>query len=148
MRIYLISDSGGHMTEVLHFTKAFEGHEKIFVSFEDPLAVDLPNAQLIANATWPGPFSLLLLKWRLLIIFFKKKPEVILSTGSHIAIPAFYLGKLLFGAKLIFIECSAQVFSPSKTGKIVYPISDLFFVQWKTCKECYGKKAHYVGGLI
>lgn len=136
------------MTEALQFTEAFKGHEIIIVTFDDPLAADLPGAYLIPNTVWQGGFSLLTVTWKLFFIFLKERPDIILSTGSHIAILAFYLGKLLFGAKLIFVESAAQIFSPSKTGKIVYPICNLFFVQWNSCKKCYGKKAHYVGGLI
>lgn len=148
MRIYLVADSGGHLTELLQLKETFEGHEQIIVSFNDPLVEGLPNTRLISSATWPGIISLIILTWKFLFMFLKEKPDVIVSTGSHIAIPAFYLGKLLFGAKLIFIECSAQVYTPSTTGKIVYHFTDLFLVQWEELLKKYGNKAKYVGGLI
>jgi len=135
------------MTEVIRMAEAFDGHEKVFVSFDDELAADLPNARLIPNAIWPGITSLIILTWHLFFIFIKEKPDVILSTGSHIAIPAFYLGKFLFGTRLIFVECSAQVVLPSRTGKIVYPICDRFYVQWESLQKQYGNKANTLEGL-
>jgi hypothetical protein len=34
------------------------------------------------------------------------------------------------------------------TGKWVYPITDLFLVQWESLLTQYGPKAKHVGGLI
>ncbi len=76
-----------------------------------------------------------------------EKPNVIISTGSNITIPIFILGKLL-GCKTIYIECSAQVRTPSLSGKICYLFADLFIVQWKYLLNRYGNKAVYGGLLI
>jgi len=45
----------------------------------------------------------------------KERPAFLLSTGAEIALPAFFIGKIFFKTKLIYIECSAQVYSPSLT---------------------------------
>ena len=81
-------------------------------------------------------------------VFLKERPRVLFSTGAEIAIPAFYIGKLLFRTKLIYLECSAQVDHRSLTGRWVYPIADLFLVQWESLLSQYGPRAKYVGGLI
>jgi len=85
---------------------------------------------------------------KILFIFLKEKPRILFSTGAEIAIPSFYIGKYLFRTKLIYLECSAQVYSPSLTGRYVYPIADLFLVQWEPLLRQYGPKARYIGGLI
>jgi beta-1,4-N-acetylglucosaminyltransferase len=85
---------------------------------------------------------------KIFFILLKERPAILFSTGSEIAIPSFYLGKLLFRTKLIYLECSAQVYQASLTGRLVYPITDLFLVQWKPLLKRYGTKAKYVGGLI
>ena len=41
--------------------------------------------------------------------------------------------------KLIFIEAYERVESPSLTGKLVYPITDLFALQWEEQKKHYPK---------
>jgi len=147
LKICLVASSGGHLTELLQFVRAFQGHEVFLITNDLFITRDLTNAYLIKEGKDPD-LSVVVLVFRLLLILFKEKPDVIISTGCFIAIPTFFLGKFLFRAKVIFIESAAQVISPSKTGRIVYPISDLFFVQWASCKQCYGKKARYVGGLI
>ena len=75
----------------------------------------------------------------------KSKPKVIISAGPSMTIPLFWIAKLL-GIKTIFIESWVRVHHKSQTGKLVYPVSDLFLVQWPTMKKVY-PKAVYAGRL-
>ncbi len=78
-------------------------------------------------------------------IVHKHKPAVIISTGSYIAVPLFWWGKL-HGAKLIFIESNAMVYSKTVTGKLVGWMSDKVIVQWPEMLKVYSK-AEYWGVL-
>ncbi|MEW5897160.1 MAG: PssD/Cps14F family polysaccharide biosynthesis glycosyltransferase [Nanoarchaeota archaeon] len=82
---------------------------------------------------------------RALKILRKSKPAAIISAGPSSAIPLFWLAKLM-GIKTIFIESWVRVHHKSQTGKLVYSVSDLFFVQWKSMKKVY-PKAIYAGRL-
>lgn len=75
----------------------------------------------------------------------KYKPAVIISTGSYIAVPLFWWGKL-HGAKLIYIESNAMVYNKTTTGKLVGWISDKVIVQWPEMLKVY-PKAEYWGVL-
>ncbi len=68
----------------------------------------------------------------------KEKPDIIISSGAAVAVPFFYLGKL-FGAKTIYIEVFDRIDKPTVTGKLVYPITDKFIVQWEEQKKIYPK---------
>ena len=50
------------------------------------------------------------------------------------------------GSRIIYIETFANIQTKTATGKLLYPISDLFVVQWKDMQKLY-KKAKY-GGWI
>ena len=52
----------------------------------------------------------------------------------------------LFGKKLVYIESYAKVRTPTLTGKLLYPLADRFYVQWRELLEFY-PKAVYVGGV-
>ena len=71
-----------------------------------------------------------------------RKPS---SLGNR-AIPFFYLGKI-FGAKTVYIEVFDRVDAPTTTGKIVYPVTDRFIVQWEEMKKIY-PKAINLGGIF
>ena len=146
-KIGLICSPGGHLVEILQLLEAFEGHPYFFMTYDEQTTVNLKNAYRFANFA-KNPFSLITGVLRILFIFLKERPKVLFSTGAEIAIPPFYIGKFLFRTKLIYMECSAQVYQPSLTGRLVYPITDLFLVQWKPLLKCHGPKAKYAGGLI
>ena len=80
-----------------------------------------------------------------LYLYFKYHPKVIITTGTHTAVPMCYIGKL-FGSKVVFIESFAKRFDGNVSGKMVYPIADVFMVQWESMLEVY-PKAICKGGL-
>ena len=68
----------------------------------------------------------------------KEKPDLIISSGAAVAVPFFYIGKIL-GIKLVYIEVFDRYDKPTLTGKLVYPITDKFIVQWEEEKKVYPK---------
>jgi UDP-N-acetylglucosamine:LPS N-acetylglucosamine transferase len=146
-KIGLICSPGGHLVEVLQLLEAFEGYPIFFLTYKEKATLNRKNTYWIMNFA-RNPLYLIVGMLKILLIFLKEKPKVLFSTGAEIAIPSFYIGKFLFRTKLIYLECSAQVYSPSLTGRYVYPITDLFLVQWEPLLRQYGPKARYVGGLI
>jgi beta-1,4-N-acetylglucosaminyltransferase len=146
-KIGLICSPGGHFTEILQLLEAFEGHPSFLITYKEKATWDRENTYYMRNLA-RSPIALIVGVLKILLIFLKERPDILFSTGSEIAIPSFYFGKFLFRTKLIYLECSAQVYQPSMTGRCVYPITDLFLVQWEPLLKRYGQRAKYVGGLI
>ena len=146
MRLALVCSHGGHLTQMLEIMEAFEGHETFFLTHDSVRTRKLENAYLlptIGTNIWRMAMSFL----RIGEIFWRERPDVVVSTGSEIAIPAFFVSRLL-GTRTLFIETWARITSPSGTGRIVYFVADAFFVQWKQLLNCYGPRAHYEGGVF
>lgn len=74
-------------------------------------------------------------------VLFKIDAKFVLTTGGGEAIPLCILCKLA-GKKLICIESWSRIYNKSNTGKFLYPISDLFFVQWPSMKKKYLKSVY------
>ena len=74
-------------------------------------------------------------------VLHKEKPDLIISSGAAVAVPFFWLGKLR-GAKLIYIEVFDRIDKPTLTGKLVYPITDKFIVEWDEMKKVYPKSVN------
>ena len=146
-KIGLICSPGGHLVEVLQLMEAFGNDPFFFLTYGEKATKNRENTYYMGNFA-KNPFFLITGILRILYIFLKERPRVLFSTGAEIAIPSFYIGKFLFRTKLVYLECSAQVYHPSLTGKWVYPIADLFLVQWEYLLTQYGPKAKHVGGLI
>ena len=78
-------------------------------------------------------------------MFLKIRPQVVVTTGTHTAVPMCYIAKL-FRKKVIFIETFANSVTATESGKLVYPIADVFVVQWESMLENYPKAVY--GGWI
>ncbi|AKB23630.1 capsular polysaccharide biosynthesis protein [Methanosarcina sp. MTP4] len=125
---------------------AFEDNDVFFITYEGARSSELVKKYTMKNLGM-NPFRFLLSVPKVFGILLREKPDIIISTGSEIAIPVFYTAKLL-RIKTIFIESLCRVEAPSLTGKIVYPISDVFLVQWKQLLPKFGKKAQYWGNVL
>jgi beta-1,4-N-acetylglucosaminyltransferase len=146
-KIGLICSPGGHFVEVLQLMEAFEDSSVFFLTYTEKATLNRKDTYYLRNFA-KNPSSLFVGILKIFYIFLKERPGVLFSTGAEIAIPSFYIGKFLFRTKLIYLECSAQVYNRSLTGRWVYPITDLFLVQWESLINQYGPKAKHVGGLI
>ena len=80
-----------------------------------------------------------------LYLYFKIKPQYIVTTGVHTAVPMCLFGHF-FGSKVIYVDSFANIHSKSLTGKILYKYTDLFIVQWESMLELYPKAVN--GGWI
>jgi len=135
---------------MMRLLDAFEGHNYFFATYISEATKDLKNAYLIKFEGWDLKGKILLIKSiiKATQILLRERPDVIISTGGgEIAVPFCYIGKIL-GAKVIFIETLARMTTPSGGGKLVYPIADLFLVQWESLLKSYGNKAKYGGKVI
>ena len=77
----------------------------------------------------------------------RERPDVVISLGAEIAIPFIYVGRLM-GIKTMYIESWCRVENLSRTGRLVYNVAHVFWVQWPELLESCGPKAEYNGGVI
>ncbi|XP_026147779.1 UDP-N-acetylglucosamine transferase subunit ALG14 [Mastacembelus armatus] len=85
-------------------------------------------------------------------LVFRLKPDMVLCNGPGTCVPLCVAGLLLgiLGMKkvqIVYVESICRVQTLSLTGKILYPISDYFFVQWSALRDRYPKSI-YLGRLV
>ncbi|KAA8453757.1 PssD/Cps14F family polysaccharide biosynthesis glycosyltransferase [Weissella paramesenteroides] len=149
MKIALVGSSGGHLTHLFLLKKFWEKEDRIWVTFDKEDSRSILKNEKRYNAHFPTNrnFKNLILNTFLAIkVLFLEKPDVIISSGAAVAVPFFYLGKL-FGAKTIYIEVFDRIDKPTLTGKLVYPVTDRFIIQWEELKKVY-PKGIYLGGIF
>ena len=145
MKLCLVCSHGGHMTELLELGSAWAEHEVFFITYHSPRSLPA-RAYLFGNLT-ERRLRILPMFFRVLNILWRERPEWVVSDGAEIAIPVFVAAKLL-GLKTLFIESLCRVKAPSFTGRVLYPLSDVFLVQWPTLLSRYGSKARHEGAVI
>jgi beta-1,4-N-acetylglucosaminyltransferase len=149
MKICFVGSSGGHLTHLMQLKKWWTKHERFWVTFNKEDAQSALKGEETYWCYFPtnrNVINLIKNTFLAIKILRKERPDIIISSGAAVAVPFFYIGKL-FGAKLVFIEVYDRIEIPTLTGKLVYPITDSFIVQWEQQKKMY-KKAVNLGGLF
>lgn len=153
-KVLFISSTGGHFSELLQLKPLFKKydsyiitekdktHENLKKEYKDKLFF-LPYGTRSKLFTYIFKYSYLCIKT--VYLYFKIRPKYIVTTGTHTAVPMCYLGKL-FGSKIIFIETFANSNTKTLSGRMIYPIANLFIVQWKEMLKLYPKAVY--GGSI
>lgn len=147
IKICCISSHGGHLHEMMEAMKGIDENivwitqktkaSEVTLSGRQHHFILDPNVSKVKFA-----INAIQALWYLIL----ECPEVIVSTGSGIALPMMLFGKYLFKSKLVFIESAAMVVHPSKTGHAIYKHCDLFLIQWESLKAFY-PNAKFVGIL-
>lgn len=149
MNICLVGSSGGHLTHLFMLKPFWQEKKRFWVTFNKEDSRSLLDGETCYWCYFPTNRNLknlirnTIVAWKVL---HKEKPDILISSGAAVAVPFFYLGKLM-GAKLIYIEVFDRIDKATLTGKLVYPIVDKFIVQWEEQKKVY-PKAINLGGIF
>ena len=146
-KVLFISSTGGHLSELMKLEPMFKDYDYRIITEKDSTTMYLeekykgrvffvPYSTRSKIISYFFKYSYIILKS--IFLFLKIKPDVIVSTGTHTAVPMCYFGKIL-RKKVIYIETFANINKKTVSGKMVYPISDIFIVQWKEMKKLYPK---------
>ena len=141
MKVCLVGSSGGHLTHLYMLKDFWKDKDRFWVTFDKEDARSILKNKKVIPCYYPTNRNIKnLIKNTFLAIrvLLKEKPDLIISSGAAVAVPFFYIGKIL-GAKLIYIEVFDRIDKPTMTGKMVYPIADKFVVQWDEQKKVYPK---------
>lgn len=150
-KICLISSSGGHFEQLLMLRKLAPKND-IFIVTErtkynkkdkkiNHFVMQVNRKEFLFIPKMIGIFI------QSLVIYFKEKPDVIISTGVLSTIPMLFIGHI-FKKKVIYIESFAKISSPTMTGNLIYKRkwANQFYVQWEGMLEFY-PNAIYKGGI-
>ena len=153
-KVLFISSTGGHLNELLQLAPLFEKYDYKIITEKDKAnellkekygdkLYFLPYGTRAKLFTYIFKYFYLCLKT--IYLYFKIRPKAIVTTGTHTAGPMCILGKI-FGSKIIYIETFANRNKKTATGRLLYPIADLFIVQWEEMLKLYPKAVY--GGSI
>ena len=146
-KVLFISSTGGHLAELMQLEPLFKKYDYYIITEKDNTnkylkekykekVHYLPYGTRSKMFTYIFKYFYLCLKT--IYLYFKIHPKYIVTTGTHTAGPMCYLGKI-FRSKIIYIETVANINKKTVTGRLIYPISDLFIVQWKEMLKLYPK---------
>ena len=152
-KVLFISSAGGHFNELLELKETINKYNSFIITeyndstksyineYGNRIYYLLHSNRKEISYIYKFPVNIIKSFYK----FIKIMPDVIITTGAHTSVPMCYIGKI-FGKKIIYIETFANIKTKSLSGKLVYPIADVFIVQWKEMLKLY-PKAIYEGWI-
>ena len=152
-KVVFISSTGGHLNELLQLKPLMKEYDSYLITEKTKSNLSLKDkfdkVYYLVYGTKKNLFTYFFKfgfnTFKSLILFIKIRPNAIVTTGTHTAVPMCYIAKL-FRCKVIYIETFANSKTKTVAGKLVYPIADTFIVQWESMLELYPKAV--LGGWI
>jgi UDP-N-acetylglucosamine:LPS N-acetylglucosamine transferase len=145
----LVCSSGGHLLLLRRLRPWWDSTDRVWVTFRTADAESSLRGERVIWAHHPtqrnAPNLLrnLRLAWSALR---RERPDVIVSTGAGVAPPFFLVAKLL-RIPTVYVEAYERVRNPSLTGRLCYPIADLFLLQWEEQLERF-PRGRVIGALL
>lgn len=139
MKVLLVCSSGGHLAQLLQLSEWWSEHDRQWVTFDTDDAVTKLAGEDVVRAHHPTTRNLpnlvrnTVLAWRTLRAY---RPDVVVTTGAGVAVPFFWLRRIV-GARSVYLEVYDRVDSRTLTGRLCWPATDLFLVQWPEQQRLY-----------
>jgi UDP-N-acetylglucosamine:LPS N-acetylglucosamine transferase len=132
LRLLLVSSTGGHLLQLVALGEAFEGFDRVWVTFDaaDSRALlagqQVVHAHSPTNRNVPNLLRNVVLAWR---VVRGVRPEAVVTTGAGVAVPFAWVGRL-FGARVVYVESLTRIDRPSLTYRLIRPVVSRTYVQW------------------
>lgn len=153
-KVIFISSTGGHLSELMQLKSIFKKYDYHIITEKNDTTLKLREEygermdylvygarNYMLSYMFKFPYNII----KSLFLYMKIKPDIIVTTGAHTAVPICYIAKL-FKKKIIFIETFARVNSQSMSGRMINKIADVFLVQHEEMVDVY-ENAIYKGDL-
>jgi UDP-N-acetylglucosamine:LPS N-acetylglucosamine transferase len=149
MKILFVCSSGGHLAQLYRLRPWWEGQERAWVTFDDPQSRSLLQGERVTPAfapttrNVPNAIRNLGLAVRILRA---ERPDAVISDGAGVAFP-FFLVARSFGVRTAYLEVFDRIARPTMTGRLCYPITNLFLLQWPEQARHY-PRGQVIGCLL
>jgi UDP-N-acetylglucosamine:LPS N-acetylglucosamine transferase len=145
----LVCSSGGHLAQLHRLRPWWQENARLWVTFPGAQAESLLAGERVVHAFYPTTRNTLnaLKNLRLAIALVRsERPDLIVSDGAGVAFPFFLVGWAL-RVHTVYLEVYGRINQPTLTGKLCYPLSELFLLQWPEQAKYY-PRGHLIGSLL
>ena len=138
--VHLACSRGGHLDLLLQLEHVLSDHRVVWVTQQSARAKGLLRSgrRVLDLGEYHGSLrqgSVSLIR-RSLGIVARERPRFVITSGSGIVVPFCLLARLA-GAKIVFVETSARVTGPSRSGRLLSRLAHRVIVQWEEMLQVY-----------
>ena len=155
-KLMVVASAGGHWVQLMRLRRAWRGVDVIYVSTEPGLAKIVasmaeteqqpaPEYASVTDANLNEKFGLIRQLFEILLLVWRHRPDVIITTGAAPGYFALRCGKW-FGARTIWIDSMANAETLSTSGAKVGKYADLWLTQWEHLARPEGPR--YLGSVL
>ncbi len=149
LKIGLVTSRGGHLFQLYQLREWWQNYDRFWITGKGEDSSSLLQKEKVYYGFFPESRNVInairntILGLKILV---KEKPNLLVSCGAGIAPPIFLTGKLL-KCKLVFIEPYDFIHHPSLSGRLLYPLVDVFLVQHQSQLQFF-PRAQYWGATL
>ena len=106
-----MSSTGGHLLQLVALRDAFEGFERVWVTFDAGDSRALLAGEEVVHAYSPTNRNARNLVRNVGLAFRvvpRMRPAVVVTTGAGVAVPFAWVGRL-FGARVVYVESLTRI---------------------------------------
>ncbi len=144
-KFLFVSSVGGHWIQMSKLIPLAGDGEASFCCTSASVFVEGENNSLIPDISrsdiWKLPYSFLIS----ILILFKKRPDVVVSTGALPGLVMVFCAKF-FGIKTVWVDSIANSEELSFSGRMALKFVDLHYCQWEDLASSTGSK--YSGRIL
>ena len=145
----LVCSTGGHLLQLNALRDAWEGHSRLWVTFDKSDARSLLDGEAVVyaygptNRNVPNLLRNLALAWG---IVRASRPRVLVTTGAGVAVPFAWVARLS-GCRVVYVESITRIDGPSLSCRLIAPVADRIYVQWPELLTVL-RRARYAGNVF
>ena len=129
--VLALATAGGHFIQLTRLKMAFEGYEMVYVSTKHSFAsfVQGDKFYCVPGASRRNKLMILYCFLKVLIIFLKVRPKVIITTGAAVGVCGVVVG-WLFRKKTLFVDSIANAEMLSMSARLSSKFATKVYTQW------------------
>lgn len=146
--LLLVADPGGHLFELAGLRDVWSCFPRAWVTVRaSDVETLLPDERVVfAHGHTRRSLKNLVRNSLLAVRTVRRlRPAVVMTTGAALSVPFAWAGRL-FGARVVYIECSGRV-GISVSCRLIAPVADRLYVQWPEVVS-QASKARYAGTIF
>jgi UDP-N-acetylglucosamine:LPS N-acetylglucosamine transferase len=148
--LLIVCSSGGHLLQMHELREAWEGFERVWVTFDKSDSRSLLREERVVHAYGPTNRNVpnLLRNLRLAVrVLRDERPAAILTTGAGVAVPFAWIGRLL-GVPTVYVESVTRIDGLSLSARMIAPVAKRMYAQWPELAEPSKGRIRFAGNLF
>lgn len=144
-KILFVCSPGGHLIQANLIAINLSIDSEIYFAASAYINSNFSGYYKIGDANIRQPLRVLKIFFQLIVVLFKVRPDVVISTGAAPGAVALFTAKL-FLIKTIWIDSVANVKRASLSGRLIKPFATYWISQWEGISN--SKQDIYIGKIF